>query len=175
MRSRTGYVSAGVVVVLAVVLAGVIGCAKAKEPGRYYSDKSFSIRFPDGWELKEGFMGVVVAAMSPPEAPGDKIGGNVMVKMENIPPGTTLADYVTVSLSNMKKMLTDFEVVEPVDATLGGVAAKGFVYRFRVGEVKLEALVYFLVKSDQGYGLTFGASPENFEKYRPQFEQIAKT
>lgn len=166
-------------VALVVALTGMWGCGKVqkppREPGRYYSDKGFSIRLPETWEQKEGFMGTTVMTLSPKETATDAFRENANVAVEAVPRGTTLPDYFSLSLGNMRKMMTDFKKHEEDEATLDGQPAKRVVYSFRVGEMNLKTLVYFTVRGKRAYVITATASPETFDDYRPQFEKITQT
>ncbi len=162
-------------VVLVVVLGVVAGCGTHREPGRYYGDDGFSICFPEAWEQKEGFMGTTVMATSPMETATDEFRENVNVVLESVPRGTALPDYFSLSLGNMRKMMTDFEKHEEGEATLDGQPAKWMVYSFRMGEVNLKTLVYFTVRGKRAYVITATASPETFDQYRPKFEEIIET
>ena len=120
-------------------------------------------------------MGTTVIALSPKETATDAFRENVGVALESVPRGTTLPDYFSLSLGNMRKMLTDFEKHEEGEATLDGQPAKRMVYSFRMGEVNLKTLVYFTVRGKRAYVITAAASPETFDDYRPAFEEIAQT
>lgn len=169
------WVWAGVGVVLAVLLLGMSGCGKTHEPGRYYSDKGYSIRFPDGWEQQEGFMGTDVMALSPMEGAADQFRENVGVTVENLRSTMTLEEYAAAALQGMQKLCTDFEKLDEGDAVLEDGNAKWIAYSFRQGQVKVRAVVYLRVRGRRAFVLACTASPETFEQYRPQFETIARS
>lgn len=151
-------------------------CSPSREPGRFYDDdKGFSIKFPQDWETKKGVMGTVVMAFSPQEGTSDGFRENANVVVENLPQTFTLDQYTELSLSNMRKLLTDFQMQENGDTTIGGLSAKWYIYTHRAGSVTATVLQYFLVKGLRAYVISTAAEPGQFSKYKPTFEEIAQT
>ena len=98
-----------IMVIIILFGFGLNGCSQ-KEPGRYYiKDEGFSIKFPDKWEIKEGFMGTAVLALSQQEGPADIFQENVNVVVEQLAGKSSIEEYLQINLTNMRKLLTDFE------------------------------------------------------------------
>ena len=151
------------------------GCSR-REAGRYYSkDKGFSIRFPDKWETKEGFMGTTILAVSAQEGPADTFRENVNVYVEELPRVYSLEEYWQLSLTNLRKLMTDFKEYDSGKATIGGEEATWLIYSFRMGTVKTKVIVYALVKGRRGYVITCSAGPDKFDEYKTTLEEIAES
>jgi len=163
------------VAMLIVLVAGVSACS-SREPGRYYNDdKDFSLKFPDGWEAKEGLIGTTVMGFSPMENASDSFRENVNVVVEELPQPMSLESYTSLNLGNMQKLLTDFQILDRGQTTINETDAKWFVYSQRTGSIRSKILQYFMVKDKRGYVVTGGAAPDTFSQYRPEFEKIAQT
>jgi hypothetical protein len=138
-------------------------------------DKGYSIVFPKNWEMKEKFMGLDVFALSPLEGDKDLFRENVNIITEDLTKPMSLDDYYSMGLVNLKTLLTDFKEVESGNIDVNGIPMKWIVYDHRMGEVKARVLQFIAVKDRRAYVVTFSAMPDDFAKYRPAFEQIAKT
>jgi hypothetical protein len=173
MRNRC----VAILALLTVLLASFdCGCAAQKEPGRYHSKESeSSIKLPDSWETREGVMGTAVIALSPREGATDEFRENVNVVVEELPSGMALEGYIEASLSNMRKLATDYNQVEDGRTTIDGVDASRLVYTHRMGQLDLQCLLYIIVKGRRGYNVTCSALQDTFETHRGRFEEIVAT
>ncbi len=171
--SRT---KAAALTILALLGVSLSACSPSQEPGRFYDEgKRFSIKFPQDWETKKGGMGTVVMAFSPQEGPADGFRENVNVVVEELPRAISLQEYTELSLVNMRKLLTDFQMQESGDTSIGPNSAKWYIYSHRSGSVKATVLQYFLVKDRRAYVISTAAEPGQFSRYKPRFEEIAQT
>ncbi len=145
------------------------------ESSRYYNkEERFSISFPIDWEKLEGFMGNVVIGRSPLEGPTDRFRENVSVAVDNLSPGVTLEQNFQAGITQLTT-LTDYKEYERGQATIDNTEARWLVYSNRKGQVTVKVLVYSLVKGNRGYAISCNAAPEAFNRYRGQFEEIAKS
>ena len=154
------------------------GCARKSppEPGRYYSkEKGFSIRLPKEWERKEGFMGTTIMGLSPQEGPADEFRENVNVFVEELPKALSLEEYSSLSLANLRKLMTDFQEHETSQTTVGDAGASRLVSSHRMGQYDLKVLVYWLIKARRAYVITCSAEREQFDAYLGKFEDIVKS
>ena len=145
--------------------------------GRYYDkEKGFSIQFPADWERIAGpqAMGAAILALSPPEGQEDQYRENVNVFTDDAPAEKNLEEYFQETMAGAHKLLTDLVEYEKDQVTLGGVPARRIVISHRLGQVSVKAIEYVLVKGKRGYAITCSAAPEQFDKYKPTFEEIAK-
>ena len=162
---------------LAFLSASLAGCSSGEpEPGRYYKkQEGFSIRFPAEWEQKENVMGTVVIALSPTEGADDPFRENVNVTVETLPSPMDLDEYFNLSMTNLKKLLTETRQPEVTDTTLGGEKAKRVVYQTTMGQIGVKGMLYVVVKGNRGYALTCSAAPDSFDAYKARFEEIVGT
>jgi hypothetical protein len=154
----------------------IINQAKVEEPGRYYNkDKGFSIKFPNGWEKREGYMGLTVIALSPQESPSDQFRENVNIVDEELPETMSLETYFQINLDNMPKLLTNFQAYESGRLTLGNADSRWLIYGYRMGTTSIKGLVYVLVKGNRGYAITGTATSGSFANYRSIFEETSQS
>lgn len=154
------------------------GCARRPppEPGRYHSkEKGFSIRLPKEWERREGIMGTTVIALSPQEGPADQFRENVNVFVEELPRTISLEEYSTLSLANLRKLMTDFQELGTGEAVIGKATAVRRISSYRMGQFSLKALAYSLVKGRRAYVITCSSEAEQFDTYLGKFEDIAES
>ena len=154
-------------------------CDKASDKktmsGEPFKGTNYSIKFPSNWERKDGFMGCDLMALSPAEGANDNFRENANITLENLPSRISLEKYAELSRENMKKLLSDFEIIEETEANLNGHTFKRFVSTYRMGEIDIKAVLYLTTKDKAGYNITFSASPETYDSYIDEFESIAKT
>lgn len=135
----------------------------------------YTLTCPDSWEKKTDYMGTDVMFLSPLEGPGDEFQENVNVIVEKLPSGMGLEQYVKISLKNAKQILTDYAILENSTVQLNGLDAQRFLISHRMGNMKLHALVYVIVKGRKAYTVTCTALDNTYEQYEQQFDDICKT
>jgi hypothetical protein len=169
-------VRVGRLVAAAAFAAALIASQTAfSQDGTFVSkEKKFSVTFPKDWEIKENFMGTTILALRPAAA-NDVFRENVNVVTEDIPKTMTVEEYFSASLDGLKKLLTDFAEIEKGESTINGRKLKWLTYRHRMGQLKLEVLVYCAVKDGRGYAITCSTVEGGLEKWRKPFEQIVGT
>lgn len=151
------------------------GCS-TKDPDRYYNDREgFSMKFPAAWEKNEGVGGRIVMAQVPKDGSTDQFRENVNVIVERLPKAMTLDEYFQQSVTNMKKILNEFQDQEKGQGFIDDYDAKWMVYTHRMGASTLKVLVYMIVKDNRGYVITCTALPDRFYTFRSQFEDIAQS
>jgi len=159
-----------------VLLGGAPRATPAEEPDRYTNkEKGFSIKFPADWERKEGMMGTAVLALSPQEGTADQFRVNVNVTIEDLPKTLSLDEYVAAALGALRKVLTDLEEHENSAMNVAGTPAKRLIFSHRMGAIKVKAMQCVLVKGTRGYVITCSAAPDQFDNYRPKFDEIVQS
>ncbi len=161
---------------LAIALVFLLNGCSSKDPDRYYSAKDdFSIKLPDKWETKEGYMGTSVMSLSSLEGAGDQFRENVNVVVEKLPKEMTLDEYMSGNLSNLPRFITDFRESGRGGTTLGDIDAKWLTYTGRMGTSNLAFKQYFMVRGDRGYVITGTATEETYPRFKNTFEQTAES
>ena len=169
-RTRTIIIS-NVVFLLCLLF----GCS-SKDPDRYYSKKDdFSIKPLKEWENKSDVMGCSVMTLSPLENATDQFRENVNVVVEKLPGQMALDEYFNASIANMKKLFTDFQENEKGNVSIDDTDAKWLIYSTRMGSLKLNNKVFFLVHDNRGYVITCSATPDGFPRFRKSFDEIAQS
>jgi serine/threonine-protein kinase len=163
-------------ITVAILLGWGLNGFASNELSKYYNkDKGFSINLPSMWEVKEGFMGTTVLALSPQENPSDQFRENINVVVAELPKKVALEDYVQANVTNMSRLLTDFQVHEKGQLILSNTDARWVIYSHRMGTLNIKVLVYVLVQGRRGYVITCSAAPEQFPKYKSKFEEIVQS
>ncbi len=161
-------------ILLIFVLLFLSSC-KSQNSKRYINNKdSFSIEFPANWEVKENYFRTTVMALSPLENSSDNFRENVNVVVETIPPGTSLNEYFSSSIKNMRqlnKFNDEFSGIEK----FGKAETKWLYYTHEMDAYKFKVILYQLVKGNKGYSITCTAKAEDFDKFKNQFKNIAST
>lgn len=163
--------------VFAVVLALFFGLGASiviAQQTNYYNDKySFSMQPPSGWAVDEsGLMGTAVIFYGPRE---QDFTVNVNIMVEDVPAGTTLGDYISVSKRNLPLLLTNHRVVSERSRVIGGIYAYELVITHTMGIFDLKAKCVALLKDSKAYTITFTALPGNYDVYLPAFEASVET
>lgn len=148
------------------------------EPGRYYSEHGFSIRFPSRWGVEktsDGIMAVDSLSVKPRSTPV-----TVTVAMEaDLPTNPqTAEDSLRVRL--MKQATPDRVVLERMGlvsvakgkCTIDKTPAVWEIRTFRAGPSQKRMIQYSLAKDAWVYVVTCMASDNKFASYRKTFEQI---
>ena len=139
-----------------------------------YSNEAEKIKFqyPSNWAIKENQMGSLVAFVSPRESESDSFMENVNLLLENTPPDTSLEKYNSYGLEMLKKVVTDFNIIESNDTTLGGLPASNMIYTGRMGEFNLKYFQVWTLKDGKAYVCTYTADQKSFDKYLPVAKNV---
>ena len=137
--------------------------------------ENFSIGLPSSWEKKEKYMGTTVIALSPVENSSDTFRENVSVVTEKLPVSMSNEKYLELSLQNIRKMLTDFNMISQGNAVLSGKQGKWIKYTHRMGQIKILTLQFFALTSDRAYVITCTTAPNTFDQYKGQFRKIIES
>jgi hypothetical protein len=168
--------------------AAAVGCTSGQPQGpaaspaaptgfaTYHSaEKGFAITFPANWARKEKLKSAAVAAISPADGPGDQVRESVAVAVEDLPAGITLDAYDQASHQKIRAFLQKdgYEEQEHLRVKLGGAEAARLVYSHHKDGRPLKLITWLAVKGNRGYAISCIAAPKDFDRYLPQFEQIA--
>lgn len=150
----------------------------SKEPGRFYSERGFSIWFPPGWrieEVPEGLSAVDSLSMAPGAIPV-----TLMIDKDLAIPTApkTQQDSLRVRMSQQatpsRVVLEKLGVVSVArgKCVIDRTAAEWVIRDLSVGSVNQRFIQYTLVKNPWAYVVTGLATKKQFPKYRKIFEQI---
>jgi hypothetical protein len=83
-----------------------------------------------------------------------------------------LDEYVAANKTNLKAQITDAQILEEKDATIGDKPGKALVYTFAYGNYHLKNTAYILVNNGKGYVITCSALETSFDRFQSKFREI---
>ncbi|MHB9025508.1 MAG: DcrB-related protein [Armatimonadota bacterium] len=140
-----------------------------------WKDEGFSLAFPDDWTLKEKFMSTVVLGSSPKENEKDAFQENINVVAQELSNAASLNEVFTAGQAQYRAIFSEYHQVECRDVILASKSAKRLLATYRMGELQLEGLIYYLLDGKRLYVLTATATQESYSRYQEQFEKIMGT
>ena len=155
-------------------------CDKAPEesiiPGLFHSEtQNFSITFPADWEIKEGFYGTEVMAISQLENDSDIFAENSSVAIENLNEPITLDEYYVLGTGYLPGMVENYKTIEEGESQIDGVPSKYIIYSQTMSEIEAYIITHIALKDDKAYLINFATLPEKLETFRPTFNVIKDT
>lgn len=138
--------------------------------------QSFSIKYPKNWGKLEPRDSPIVCKFI-------IMGGlaSYRVAAENLPAGTTLADYFKVTTEQVKAAMAaqrmPITVVSESDSKLAGQPAKKSVYTFTFEDSSRTPKIeqYLVVKGDKGYVFNYTADSELFDDFHAVIEKVLES
>ena len=137
------------------------------QPFLPYENFSLGIRmkYPADW-LKQDQDGVpLVGFFSPPEGPMDFFRENVTMSIEELPPGTTLQQYVDKSLADIHKVMPNLEVLASQAAQLSNLPAFEMLFTWSPGPILFQCKLISAVSENRSYTLNYTAETSKFDKF----------
>jgi hypothetical protein len=132
-----------------------------------YENFSLGIRmkYPADW-LKQDRAGIpLVGFFSPPEGPMDFFRENVTMSIDELPPGTTLQEYVDNSLAETRKVMPNLDVLASQDAQLSNLPAFEMLFTWSPGPVLFQCKLISTVSGNRSYTLNYTAETSKFDKF----------
>lgn len=159
--------------ILATACAGGAGVSFERlDPKGVYrnEEEGFCLKAPEDWEVRERFEGSTVVFLSPA---GDRFRENLIVRIEPLPPETTVQEFQNQKLEALAAEVESFKVVEE-----GETEGRLWVtYNHQMADLELRVLAYFVIPEaeDQRKGvvLVFTAPTPVFSKWEGKFHEIA--
>jgi hypothetical protein len=123
-----------------------------KSTGLNAGSGNFDVTTPDGWErIDTTEMGMkVIYLLSPQENANDMFRENINIVTEKTA-GMSLENYMTLSKTNMKKMLTNFNEIETSDQTISGLPGSAMRYEHEYSGTPLDVKAYVVIKDGIAY------------------------
>jgi len=161
--------------IVGLVFVLLLGCGGSGTEGYRNEKYGFSIRFPEGWEVKEGFMGTAVLCRSPKESSTDEFSENINIVVEQLSGVKSLNEYYQKSLAGAKTLMDEFRLIESKDVKLSGRNAKRIIYSAKMGGDEMKYLLYLIKEGDRGFAITCSALADTFSHYLDKFEESIRT
>ncbi len=130
-----------------------------------------SLDYPEGWDVEAGTGEEVVTFISPLENEADVFYENFSlqkVDMEGLP--INLEAYVIAAVPTLEE--EGCRVKEQIDFTLTGLPAKKIICEGGEEEIEGTWVQAYVIANGNLYIMTYVTSPDDFDKFEPQFEEI---
>jgi hypothetical protein len=123
-----------------------------KSKGLNAGSGNFDVTTPEGWErIDTTEMGMkLIYLMSPQSDANDMFRENINIVTEKTG-SMSLENYMTLSKTNMKKMLANFNEVETSDQTISGEPGSVMHYQHEYGGTPLDVKAYVVIKDGVAY------------------------
>lgn len=136
-------------------------------------EKGYSIEYPTNW--KKSDVPQLDFVLFAPTGKNDKTHASINVVSEKVGSDINLELFFNESTKNLTSALKDVKIEKTGTAFLNGTPAKWVQYTHNIQGITFKVLQYFIVSGESIYLLTYSASEEDFNKFRPDSEQIANT
>ncbi|MHA1300589.1 MAG: PsbP-related protein [Candidatus Helarchaeota archaeon] len=136
------------------------------EPSEFthYKNKTFNIEieYPSNWDvIKDGMV-----FLSPLEEPTDDFRENINISVQKLPSKMSLEEFSELNISELKKIITNFKIVEgPIETKLAGIKANQITFTAVQGKYLLKFMSICTIKNDNVYVITFTSEEDKYEKY----------
>ena len=134
----------------------------------------FTLKIPTNWEILEDKFGVDLIGLAPASGP-DLFRENFNILSIKLDTPITSEKFYEYNLQSLSQLLVDFDLENSEDVTIDNVKAKKIIFTHTMGVVNAKVIQYFMLENNKAYVLTFTAARLDFDKIRPQFEQIANS
>ena len=84
-------------------------------------------------------------------------------------------EYYDLSTENVQKLLTDVEVLDAGETRLDDRPAQWIKFKHRMGEIRLTAMQYYVLKGSRAYVITCTAGQDTYDAWSDKFENIVGT
>ena len=147
---------------------------KTIEGWKSLSENSYSIEYPENWELnKSGQMGTSFILFSQLSSGQDQFKENVNLIIQDLTGhNLDLDKYVEISEGQIKTMITDGNLIESKRITTGDLNYHKVIYTGRQGVFNLKFEQYFWVVGDKANILTLTCEESQFDNYQIIGERI---
>lgn len=128
---------------------------------------NFEIGYPLDWQAKEADpnnMGLVYG-MVPPEEDGNNPLNYVVVQVEPLPSGATMAQYTQGLVQTMRQSNANLQILSTKTTTMGGNPASELVISAQDQNNDLKVLKVYTIKDGKAYIITYNALSGNYDYY----------
>jgi|BarGraIncu01121A_1022015.scaffolds.fasta_scaffold06192_2 hypothetical protein len=138
----------------------------------FSSDAGFRISYPGEWMIDTTDPSVSVKLYI--YATHANVGA-VSIETADLAPGATFDDFINSNLENLTN-LRDFALISNEDITFANRRACRVVWQatipVQLKDTKIKAMQIFVINNEKGYGITYTATPKDFDKYLPQAQEV---
>ncbi|MGF1540191.1 MAG: protein kinase [Pleurocapsa sp.] len=176
-KSPIIFMATGVIAILGIALGlWKSNTSNSLHLAHYESqEQGFKISYPAEWSKhnRDDFIATGVIFISPKEDAND-FPEEVSVLVEQLPANTSLAKYTEESLNEIKR-LSDPKTGNPEIANVGDREGRKVIYRGEENGHSVQRMQTWLVQNNIAYVITYTASPEQYETYLPEVENMLES
>jgi hypothetical protein len=165
-------------VVGTLLLGGLIMMAITSSQFKTYSEETYfiKIKYPNNWTAAPGYEGTVVTFLSPQEDALDTYQENFNIAVKDLSKTPmTLDEYTQTAIKQLAWLFkANLEVVESKPVTISG--QRGYKYVSQSpNPTGIIMTIFWFIKNDQAYTITYVASRPQYEKYRAKFDEMVRS
>jgi HEAT repeat protein len=128
---------------------------------------NFRIGYPQEWQAREADpnnMGLVYGMLTPEEDDDNPLN-YLIVQVEPLPAGATLAQYTQALIQTMRQSNANLQILSTKATTLGGNPANELVITTQDQYNYLKVLKVYTIEDGKAYIITYNTLEENFDYY----------
>ena len=149
------------------------GGSSSQDAGRCYdSIDHFSIEFPDGWEARQKAHAL---ACSPKGQESDRFAPTIKAAAGDLGPESNLDDYAAVAVRKLQRIVQGYQEIDKGETVIAGTRALWVTYTGSLGDMMVEAKLYFLTNADKVIEISYVSRREAFSSYSNAFESVAQS
>jgi hypothetical protein len=153
------------------------GCSKAAEVWKSVNENSYSIQYPENWELNtSGQMGMSFILLSKQLSAEDLFRENINLIIQDLEgQNIDLDKYVELSEGQIKTLITNSNLMESKRQNENGSEFQKVIYTGDQGSYHLKFEQNYWIKNGKAYVLTFTGEIDQFDRYKEVGEKIMKS
>jgi eukaryotic-like serine/threonine-protein kinase len=139
-------------------------------------DYGVKINYPKTWQVqtRDDFLISGFIFISPLENSQDSFQENVSVFVENLVSDTSLNEYTTESIAEIKQF-SDPNITNAKLTTLGSYEGRSVIYQGKDRGIVVKRMQIWMVFDSRAYTITYTAQPEHYEKFLPIVKRITNS
>lgn len=137
-------------------------------------EPAYSIQYPDSWDLdRSGTMGLSFMILSKQTSAQDLFRENVNLLIQDLAgQNINLDQFVDLSLSQVKTMLTNGNVLESKRITNKNIPFQQLLYVGEINQQQLKFKQYYWIHHGKAWVLTLTCATDQYDSYRETAEKI---
>ncbi len=139
-----------------------------------FDKDGYSIQYPENLTMQyPGIMGASFMLFFPLESETDDFRENINLMIEDVT-GIDISfdQYVELTLSNMKALLSEYNIIENERFEKDGLSFHRVIGTFSQGLLKVKSEMCCTIAGDKAYVLTFSTEQETYDDYKDVGKQI---
>jgi hypothetical protein len=139
--------------------------------GKPFVGRDFTVDMPEDWEQPAHIPDITFAGA----APGTNDTTFMYVSLGNIPDGTGRREFLEEMLQDIRGRVGKLSVKDIEVMKKHGLYTKRIRFSASQGAGTLEGELHLFVDGKAVYGIEYYSLPENFETYKPVYDQVVES